>query len=69
MVNVNGRLVDKEHAVISVFDHGFLYGEGVYEVLRTYDVAHQRPKQQWWMDLRPIARMLAQPGPQFYGEA
>lgn len=37
MVNVNGRLVDKEHAVISVFDHGFLYGEGVYEVLRTYD--------------------------------
>jgi len=37
MVNVNGRLLDTEHAVISVFDHGFLYGEGVYEVLRTYD--------------------------------
>ena len=37
MVNVNGRLLDSEHAVISVFDHGFLYGEGVYEVLRTYD--------------------------------
>ena len=37
MVNVNGRLADSEHAVISVFDHGFLYGEGVYEVLRTYD--------------------------------
>ncbi|MGC4082112.1 MAG: aminotransferase class IV [Vicinamibacterales bacterium] len=36
MVNINGRLVDREHAVISVFDHGFLYGEGVYEVLRTY---------------------------------
>ncbi len=26
-----------EHAVISVFDHGFLYGEGVYETLRTYN--------------------------------
>lgn len=37
MVNVNGRVVDQEHATISVFDHGFLYGEGVYETLRTYD--------------------------------
>ena len=37
MVNINGRLLDREHAVISVFDHGFLYGEGIYEVLRTYD--------------------------------
>jgi len=36
-VNVNGRVVDQEHAVISVFDHGFLYGEGVYETLRTYN--------------------------------
>jgi branched-chain amino acid aminotransferase len=36
-VNVNGRLSDQEHAVISVFDHGFLYGEGVYETLRTYN--------------------------------
>ena len=37
MVNVNGRVLDQEHAVISVFDHGFLYGEGVYEVVRTYN--------------------------------
>jgi branched-chain amino acid aminotransferase len=36
-VNVNGRVFDEEHAVISVFDHGFLYGEGVYETLRTYN--------------------------------
>jgi branched-chain amino acid aminotransferase len=36
-VNVNGRIVDREHAVVSVFDHGFLYGEGVYETLRTYN--------------------------------
>src|SRR4051794_35821724 len=36
-VNVNGRVSDQEHAVISVFDHGFLYGEGVYEPLRTYN--------------------------------
>lgn len=37
MVNVNGRVVDPEHAVVSVLDHGFLYGEGVYETLRTYN--------------------------------
>ncbi len=37
MVNVNGRLSDAAHATVSVFDHGFLYGEGVYETLRTYD--------------------------------
>jgi hypothetical protein len=36
-VNVNGRIVDQEHALVSVFDHGFLYGEGVYETWRTYN--------------------------------
>ena len=35
-VNVNGTIGDAAHAVVSVFDHGFLYGEGVYETLRTY---------------------------------
>lgn len=35
-VNVNGQIFDQEHAVISVFDHGFVYGEGIYETLRTY---------------------------------
>jgi branched-chain amino acid aminotransferase len=36
-VSVNGRISDQEHAVVSVFDHGFLYGEGIYETLRTYN--------------------------------
>lgn len=36
------------------------------EVIRRYDAKHERPKEQWWMDLRPIAQMLAQPGPQYY---
>lgn len=35
-VYVNGRITDAADAVIPVFDHGFLYGEGVYETLRTY---------------------------------
>jgi branched-chain amino acid aminotransferase len=35
-VNVDGRLTGERDAMVSVFDHGFLFGEGVYEVLRTY---------------------------------
>ena len=35
-VNVNGRIVGERDAVISIFDHGFLYGEGIYETMRTY---------------------------------
>src|ERR1044072_8415458 len=36
-VNVNGRITAENEAVIPVFDHGFLYGEGIYETLRTYN--------------------------------
>jgi branched-chain amino acid aminotransferase len=36
-VNVNGRISGERDAAISVFDHGFLYGEGVYETMRTYN--------------------------------
>ncbi len=37
LVYVNGKLVPKEQAVVSVFDHGFLYGDGVFEGIRVYD--------------------------------
>jgi 6-phosphofructokinase 1 len=30
---------------------------------RMVDMKYQRPNNQWWMGLRPIARLLAQPGP------
>jgi branched-chain amino acid aminotransferase len=36
-VYVNGAIVPADQAAIPVFDHGFMYGEGVYEVLRTYN--------------------------------
>jgi len=35
-VYINGELIDKEDAKISVFDHGFLYGDGVFEGIRAY---------------------------------
>src|SRR5947207_8763 len=35
-VYVSGTLVDKEQAKISVYDHGLLYGDGVFEGIRVY---------------------------------
>jgi branched-chain amino acid aminotransferase len=35
-VYINGKLFDKEDAKISVYDHGLLYGDGVFEGLRSY---------------------------------
>ena len=35
-IYINGRLYDKEDAKISVYDHGLLYGDGVFEGMRSY---------------------------------
>jgi branched-chain amino acid aminotransferase len=35
-VYLNDRFVPEQEAVVSVFDHGFLYGDGVYETIRSY---------------------------------
>lgn len=35
-VYINGEFVEKEQAKISVFDHGLLYGDGVFEGIRAY---------------------------------
>ncbi len=34
---INGELFDKSEAKISVYDHGFLYGDGVFEGIRIYN--------------------------------
>jgi branched-chain amino acid aminotransferase len=36
LVSLDGRIVPPELATVSVFDRGFLYGDSVFEVLRTY---------------------------------
>ena len=36
-INLNGTLVPKEQAVVSVYDHGLLYGDGVFEGIRIYN--------------------------------
>ena len=36
-IYIDGQFYDKEHAKISVFDHGLLYGDGVFEGIRFYN--------------------------------
>jgi branched-chain amino acid aminotransferase len=35
-IYLNGEFVTKENAKVSVFDHGFLYGDGIFEGIRIY---------------------------------
>jgi branched-chain amino acid aminotransferase len=64
-VYINGQLLDKENAKISVYDHGLLYGDGVFEGMRSYGGKVFRLKQHldrlWnsaktiWLEI-PISR-------------
>ncbi len=37
LIYINGAMVPREEAKVSVFDHGYLYGDGVFEGIRTYN--------------------------------
>ncbi|MGB9793142.1 MAG: aminotransferase class IV, partial [Thermacetogeniaceae bacterium] len=37
IIYLNGEFVEEEEAKISVFDHGVLYGDGVFEGIRAYN--------------------------------
>ncbi len=37
VIYLNGEFVTKENATVSVYDHGFLYGDGIFEGIRIYD--------------------------------
>jgi branched-chain amino acid aminotransferase len=36
LIYLDGHFVAQEQALVSVFDHGFLYGDGIYETMRAY---------------------------------
>ena len=36
-IYLNRGFIDEKKALVSVFDHGFLYGDGIFETLRAYD--------------------------------
>ncbi len=44
-IYIDGRWLPKSEAKVSVFDHGFLYGDGVFEGIRAYDGHVFRLKQ------------------------
>lgn len=49
---LNGKFLPRAKAKISVFDHGFLYGDGVYDTTRTY-------KGRPWMLKEHLERLRA----------
>jgi aminodeoxychorismate lyase len=51
-IHLNGQLVPEDRAVVSVFDRGFLYGDGLFETLR---VANGRPFR-WAQHLERLQR-------------
>lgn len=55
---INGRFVDEREAVVSIFDRGFLYGDGLFETMRVYA---GRPFR-WNAHLERLRRSAAQLG-------
>ena len=45
------------------FEGGQIEYHSLEDFPRMTDGRYQRPKEQWWMGVRPVAKVLAQPGP------
>jgi len=58
-----GRTTDSTAAFIGL-EEGRIKFNHFQDFPRLGDRKHQRPKTQWWMALRPIARVMAKPCPQ-----
>jgi branched-chain amino acid aminotransferase len=57
-VYISGKLYDKDDAKISVYDHGLLYGDGVFEGMRSYGGKVFRLEQhleRLWSSAKAIA--------------
>ncbi len=57
-IYLNGKFVNKQEATVSVFDHGLLYGDGVFEGIRAYNGRVFRLKEhidRLWDSARAIA--------------
>jgi branched-chain amino acid aminotransferase len=56
-IYVDGKFYDKDEAKISVFDHGFLYGDGIFEGIRIYNgkiFKHKEHIDRLYMSARAI---------------
>jgi 6-phosphofructokinase 1 len=61
------RTADSDAVCVGMVDDVLTFTP-LYELPRIFDEELQRPKEQWWMRLRPIARMLSQPNPDYEEE-
>jgi 6-phosphofructokinase 1 len=58
-----GAEPEERQAVSLGMTQGSMLFTPIEQVMHMADQSFQRPKQQWWMNLREIAQMLAKPGP------
>lgn len=66
---LEGAIARQEPAGVCIGQvQGELKFTNLDEAPRQMDYEHSRPRKQWWMDLRPIARTLATQGPVIRGE-
>ena len=67
IININGEMLPPDKASISVLDHGFLFGDSVYEVVRTVTSANGETRlftaEEHLTRLQNSARMIALPLP------
>jgi branched-chain amino acid aminotransferase len=57
-VYINGKLFDRDQAGVSVYDHGLLYGDGVFEGIRVYNgkvFRHQEHVDRLYESAKAIA--------------
>jgi branched-chain amino acid aminotransferase len=62
IVFLNGQFLPEERAVVSVFDRGFLYGDGIFETMRVLN-GHPFRWAQHWERLQRGAAFLKIPVP------
>ena len=70
-VFVDGKYYDEDKAKISVFDHGLLYGDGVFEGIRAYNGRVFRLKEhidRLYQSLRRDFRSLRDATPVYEGD-
>ncbi|MDR3181318.1 MAG: branched-chain-amino-acid transaminase [Planctomycetaceae bacterium] len=56
-IYISGQFFDKNDAKVSVFDHGFLYGDGIFEGMRAYNgkvFRHQQHLDRLWDSAKSI---------------
>jgi 6-phosphofructokinase 1 len=55
----------RSHSAVAIgWQGGRIRFTGLEDLPRLIEKGAQRPKEQWWLELQPIARVLAAPGPQ-----